>query len=51
MREGTIRFAIIAGAVAALEVACRTGLVPYTAVLPPSEMLLSLIELLRAGSS
>jgi NitT/TauT family transport system permease protein len=49
MREGAIRFAIIAGAVAALEVACRSGLVPSTAVLPPSEMLLSLIELLRAG--
>lgn len=49
MREGAIRFGIIAGAVAALEIACRSGAVPTTAVLPPSDMLVSLIDLLRAG--
>jgi NitT/TauT family transport system permease protein len=48
-RTGLIRAAIVMLAVLALELACRTGLVPVTAVLPPSEMVTSLVELLRDG--
>jgi NitT/TauT family transport system permease protein len=46
---GLIRAAIVLLAVLALEVACRTGLVPNTAVLPPSEIVASLVDLLREG--
>ncbi|MFE1601330.1 ABC transporter permease [Methylobacterium sp. ID0610] len=45
-----IRFALVAGLVGALEAAVRGGLVPASAVLPPSEMAASLVELLRDGS-
>lgn len=48
-REAWIRLAIVAAFVAALEAACRTGLVPYTVVIPPSEMAISLVRLLRDG--
>jgi NitT/TauT family transport system permease protein len=48
-RESLIRGAIIVGAVLLLEFACRIGWVPMTVLIPPSEMALSLIELLRSG--
>lgn len=37
-RVGSIRLAVLAGAVALLEAACRLGLVSRHAVIPPSEM-------------
>ena len=37
-RAGSIRLAVLAGAVALLEAACRLGLVSRHAVIPPSEM-------------
>jgi NitT/TauT family transport system permease protein len=48
-RESLIRGAIIAGAVLLLEFACRIGWVPMTVLIPPSEMAVGLIELLRSG--
>jgi NitT/TauT family transport system permease protein len=46
----TIRILLVVALVAALELATRTGLVSTTAVLPPSEMASSLVELLRDGN-
>lgn len=37
-RAGRIRLVVIGGAVAALEIACRAGLIDRHAVIPPSEM-------------
>ncbi|WP_051356819.1 ABC transporter permease [Azorhizobium doebereinerae] len=45
-----LRLAVIAGAVGALELACRIGWVPMTIVLPPSVMAASLVELLASGA-
>lgn len=45
-----IRLVVIAGAVAALEIACRVGWVPMTIVIPPSAMVSSLVELLLSGN-
>ena len=46
---GIIRCLVIGGAVALLEVLCRTGVVPVSAVIPPSAMASSLVDLLRSG--
>lgn len=51
MRPATlIRLALVASCVLALEAATRTGLVPAAAVLPPSQMVASLVEILRDGT-
>jgi NitT/TauT family transport system permease protein len=44
-----LRALVVAVAVAALEVACRAGWVPITSVLPPSQMVASLWDILRGG--
>ncbi len=49
-REGGLRLLVIAAAVLALELACRTGLIPAQTVIPPSEMVASLFGILRDGS-
>jgi NitT/TauT family transport system permease protein len=48
-RVGWIRLAVIVGAVAALEIACRTGLIDHRVVIPPSQMALALVAILRSG--
>lgn len=48
-REGWIRAAVIVGMIAALEGACRFRLIPVSVILPPSEMLLSLVNILHEG--
>jgi NitT/TauT family transport system permease protein len=48
-RIGCIRLAVIVGAVAALELACRTGLIDHRVVIPPSEMAAALVAILRSG--
>lgn len=48
-REAWLRLAVVAAAVAALELACRTGAIPRTTVVPPSDMAASLAALLRDG--
>lgn len=49
-REGWIRLAVVAAAVAALEIACRTGWIPTTVVIPPSAMATSLYDILASGT-
>jgi len=48
-REGWIRLAIVAAAIALLEALCRTGLIHRTVLLPPSEMVVSLWHILQVG--
>ena len=43
------RAALVAGAFAALEVLCRTGTVPRATMIPPSEMVAALWEILSSG--
>lgn len=45
-RAGWLRLAVILGAVLLLELACRTGAISRLTVIPPSEMLTALIDLL-----
>ena len=46
---GLLRALVLAAAVAALELACRTGLIPMATILPPSQMAASLWDILRSG--
>jgi NitT/TauT family transport system permease protein len=48
-RVGWIRLAVIAAAVALLEVACRAGLIDHRVVIAPSEMADALVRLLASG--
>jgi NitT/TauT family transport system permease protein len=47
-REGWIRIAVIALAIALLEIACRLGLIDRFTVIPPSAMATALIELTKS---
>lgn len=44
-----VRLALVAGAVLALELACRTGLISPRTMIPPSAMALALARLLASG--
>ena len=46
----TARIALLAGAVLALELLCRTGIIPATVLLAPSDMTVELAAILRAGT-
>lgn len=48
-RAGAIRLVVIAGMIAALEVACRMGLIDHRVMIPPSEMATTLVALLISG--
>lgn len=45
-----IRLALVAGALAALEIACRTGLLGRLTAVPPSEAARALVQLQRSGA-
>jgi NitT/TauT family transport system permease protein len=49
-RVGRIRLLVIVAAIAALELACRSGLIDPRIVVPPSEMVTSLAALLASGA-
>jgi NitT/TauT family transport system permease protein len=49
-RVGRIRLIVIIAAIGALELACRTGLIDHRIVVPPSEMLVTLVRILASGS-
>ena len=49
-RIGLIRLAVIAASIAALELACRLGLIDHRIVIAPSEMAAALIKLLDSGA-
>jgi NitT/TauT family transport system permease protein len=48
-RVGGIRLIVISAAIGALELACRTGLIDRRTVVPPSEMVTSLMGILASG--
>lgn len=48
-RIGRIRLVVIVAAIGALELACRTGLIDHRIVVPPSEMMTSLMGILASG--
>ena len=48
-RIGLIRLAVIAAAIGALELACRSGLINHQTIIPPSEMASALWTLLASG--
>ncbi|MGH7246950.1 MAG: ABC transporter permease [Pseudomonadota bacterium] len=49
-RIGTIRLLLVAAMVAALELACRLGVIDHQVIIPPSEMARALIALLASGA-
>jgi NitT/TauT family transport system permease protein len=49
-RAGALRLAVIAAAVAALELACRTGLIDRRVMVSPSEMATALVGILASGA-
>jgi NitT/TauT family transport system permease protein len=50
-KVGLTRAAVIAGAFLALEVLARSGTIPRATVIPPSEMVVALWQILRSGSA
>jgi NitT/TauT family transport system permease protein len=48
-REGWLRLAVVVAFVAAVEALCRFGIIPKTVLIPPSEMAVSLWQILRSG--
>jgi len=48
-RAGWLRLAVIIGALALIEVACRIGWIPPITMIPPSKMVATLVELLQSG--
>jgi NitT/TauT family transport system permease protein len=48
-RVGRIRLIVIIAAIGALELACRTGLIDRRIVVPPTEMMTSLVGILASG--
>jgi NitT/TauT family transport system permease protein len=48
-RYGWVRFGIVAGAGAILEILCRAGVIPRLIMIPPSEMLASAWQILVSG--
>jgi NitT/TauT family transport system permease protein len=49
-RVGWLRLAVIAAAIGALELACRSGLISHQTIIPPSEMTSTLFRLLASGA-
>jgi NitT/TauT family transport system permease protein len=50
-KVGLTRAAVIVGAFAALEILCRVGIIPRATMIPPSEMVVALWQILRSGSA
>ena len=50
-KVGLTRTGIVAGAFIALEVLCRTGIIPRATMIPPTEMAAALWQILRSGQA
>lgn len=48
-KVGATRVALVAGAFAVLEILCRLGTIPHATMIPPSEMLAALWQILESG--
>lgn len=47
--DAAIRLAVVVAFIGAIELLCRTGIIPYAVMIPPSEMLVELVAILRGG--
>jgi NitT/TauT family transport system permease protein len=50
-KVGSARVAVVVGAVAALEILCRSGVIPRATMIPPTEMVVAMWQILRSGSA
>jgi NitT/TauT family transport system permease protein len=50
-KVGLTRAVLVAGAFAALEVLCRSGIIPRATMIPPTEIVAALWQILRSGSA
>ena len=50
-KVGLTRIGVVAGAFIALEVLCRTGTIPRATMIPPTEMVAALLQILRSGQA
>ncbi len=48
-KVGVTRAALVAGAFVALEILCRVGTIPSATMIPPSEMVVALWQILKSG--
>jgi NitT/TauT family transport system permease protein len=48
-KVGLTRVVVVGGAVAALEILCRSGVIPRTTMIPPTEMVGAMWQILRSG--
>ena len=48
-KVGVTRAALVAGAFVTLEILCRVGTIPSATMIPPSEMLVALWQILKSG--
>jgi NitT/TauT family transport system permease protein len=48
-KVGLTRIALVAGAFVALEFLCRSGIIPRATMIPPTEMVVALWQILRSG--
>lgn len=48
-KVGLTRVAVVGGAVAALEILCRSGVIPRATMIPPIEMVAAMWQILRSG--
>jgi len=47
--DAWIRLLVVAAFIGAIELLCRTGVIPYAVMIPPSEMVVELVAILRSG--
>lgn len=47
--DAWIRLLVVAAFIGAIELLCRTDIIPYAVMIPPSEMVVELVAILRSG--
>ena len=47
--ESSIRLGLVVAVAGTIELLCRTGVIPHTVLIPPSEMIVELVSILRQG--
>ena len=47
--ESSIRLGLVVAFAGTIELLCRTGVIPHTVLIPPSEMIVELVSILRQG--
>ena len=47
--ESSIRLGLVVAFAGTIELLCRTGVIPHSVLIPPSEMIVELVSILRQG--